>query len=192
MAGPAGPIPRAYLGAHHPKRPAGIGFRRVEARDQGFLEALYASTRENELAPVPWPEEAKRDFLAQQFQLQDRHYRQAYVGADLLLIERDARPIGRVYVHRGRREIRLMDIALIPAERGHGIGTALMLELMDEARDAALDITLHVEPDNPAKRLYERLGFRTLENRGVYDFMGWSPDAEGRGSKRARASRGAG
>jgi len=32
---------------------------------------------------------------------------------------------------------------------------------------------LHVEPDNPAQRLYQRLGFRLIENRGVYDFLGW-------------------
>jgi ribosomal protein S18 acetylase RimI-like enzyme len=37
-----------------------------------------------------------------------------------------------------------------------------------------LQVTLHVEPNNPAQRLYQRLGFTLIEQRGVYDFLGWS------------------
>jgi ribosomal protein S18 acetylase RimI-like enzyme len=37
-------------------------------------------------------------------------------------------------------------------------------------------VTLHVEPLNPAQRLYRRLGFRLLEDRGVYHFLEWRPD----------------
>lgn len=124
---------------------------------------------------MPWPEAAKLAFLAEQSDLQHRHYVANYPGADLLLIESDSIPIGRIYVYRSAREIRLMDIALVPDWRNRGIGTRLLRELMAEARSTGSSLTLHVEPTNPAQRMYQRLGFRLIEQRGVYDFLGWDP-----------------
>lgn len=40
--------------------------------------------------------------------------------------------------------------------RGQGLGKKIIKEVLDYTQG---DIALHVEPDNPAKRLYERLGF---------------------------------
>jgi ribosomal protein S18 acetylase RimI-like enzyme len=167
---------RAFAGSLAAARPDGLTFRPVADVDQDFAFDLYAMVRAAELAPVPWPEEEKRRFLRQQAALQHRHYVANYPGADLLLIERDSAPIGRVYVYRTIDEIRLMDIALVPERRNRGIGTALIREILDEARATRRKVTLHVEPDNPAQRLYARLGFRLIEHRGVYDFLGWSED----------------
>lgn len=165
---------RAFLEPYS-GRVAGISFRVVVEADHPFLRDLYAHVRSAELAPVPWPEEAKRAFLNEQFDLQHQHYVKNYPGADLLVIQKDAVPIGRVYVYRTEREMRLMDIALVPEQRGRGIGSALLQELMAEARATKRELTLHVEPDNPAQHLYQRLGFHLIENRGVYDFLGWKP-----------------
>ena len=151
----------------------GISLRPIAAADMDFLRELYASTRRDELAPVPWSDEQKREFLASQFALQHEHYHRNYLGAQFLAIERDGAPIGRLYVHRTPGEIRLMEISLVEGERGRGIGTRLVEELMREAREAGAQLTLHVEPNNPACRLYERLGFRLIESRGVYLFLGW-------------------
>ena len=159
---------------HVPDRPAGLQLRPIEEADFPFLRDLYASVRAAELAPVPWPEAAKRSFLDEQFVLQHAHYAKVYVGADFLLIEKDGVAIGRVYIYRTPAEIRLMDIALVDSERRQGIGTLLLRELMAEASATNRELTLHVEPDNPAQRLYERLGFRLIERRGVYDFLGWT------------------
>ena len=126
---------------------------------------------------MPWPDAAKRQFLDDQFALQHAHYAKVYIGADLLLIENVGLPIGRIYLYRTAGEIRLMDIALIESERGRGIGTALLREIMEEAHATNRQLTLHVEPDNPAQRLYQRLGFQLIEHRGVYDFLGWKSAA---------------
>jgi ribosomal protein S18 acetylase RimI-like enzyme len=176
VTGIGGASLRAFV-APHASRPRGIAFRAIVDADLSFLAGLYASIREQELAPVPWSDEAKLAFLADQFAQQHRYYQNNYVGADFLLVLRGDAPIGRVYVYRSAGEIRLMDIALIDAERGRGLGTSLLAELMDEARADSAEITLHVEPNNPACRLYERLGFRLIENRGVYLFLGWRSDA---------------
>ncbi len=50
----------------------------------------------------------------------------------------------------------LLFIAVSPASRGQGIGCALLDAVVAECEG---DIKLHVEHDNPAKRLYERVGF---------------------------------
>jgi predicted N-acetyltransferase YhbS len=62
--------------------------------------------------------------------------------------------------------------------RGAGIGTALLGDLLAEAAAAGRSVTIHVERFNPAPRLYQRLGFRQIADRGVYLFLGWSPSPD--------------
>src|SRR5215213_2663583 len=111
----------------------GTQLRSVADRDRAFLVDLYGSVREPELAHVPWSDDAKRAFVEHQFAAQDAHYREHYPGATLDVIEVDDEPAGRLYVHRGPRDIRIMDIALAPLFRGRGIGAGLLSVLIDEA-----------------------------------------------------------
>lgn len=90
------------------------------------------------------------------------------------MIEVDGEPAGRLYVHRGPAEIRIMDIALAPPFRGRGIGTALLRDLMEEAGASGRALSIHVEVNNPARRLYERLGFAPAGEHGVYVLMTWT------------------
>ena len=151
--------------------PAGVTLRDETDSDIEFVAGLYASTREVELRPVAWPDAQKQIFLRQQFDLQRVHYHQHYAGAQWLIILRDTVRIGRLYVKTGAAEVRLMDVALIDAQRRQGIGTALMRNLLDYADARCFPVTLHVEPFNPAIRLYDRLGFVRMEMRGIYCFM---------------------
>jgi ribosomal protein S18 acetylase RimI-like enzyme len=75
---------------------------------------------------------------------------------------------------QGDEEIRLMDIALLPAYRNQGIGTRLMHDLLEEAETSHHFIGLHVEQFNRAYQLYQRLGFRDVEMRGIYMYMTWT------------------
>lgn len=50
-------------------------------------------------------------------------------------------------------------LAVFPKYQGHGVGTALLQHAIDKAHSKQLVATLAVEPSNPAKRLYTRLGF---------------------------------
>jgi ribosomal protein S18 acetylase RimI-like enzyme len=109
-----------------------------------------------------------------QFNAQSAHYRENYPGASFQIIERDGVAAGRLYVARWEKEIRIIDIALLPEHRGAGIGTKLLKELQKEARAARKKLSIHVEQFNPARRLYERLGFQQVEEKGVYLLMEWS------------------
>jgi ribosomal protein S18 acetylase RimI-like enzyme len=142
--------------------------------DREFLLELYASTREEELAQVPWDDPTRQAFLEQQFSAQDHHYRSNYPGATLDVIEVDGERAGRLYVYRGAEDIRIMDIALAPGFRGRGIGTVLLEELMAEARASGRSLSIHVEMQNPARSLYERLGFVPAGEHGIYVLMRWA------------------
>lgn len=142
--------------------------RPVAGDDRAFLVELYGSVREPELAHVPWDDATRRAFVEHQFAAQDAHYRQNYPGATLDVIEVDGERAGRLYVHRGPSDIRIMDIALAPAFRGRGIGTGLLRGLIAEARASGRKLSIHVEMNNPARTLYERLGFRPAGEHGVY------------------------
>jgi ribosomal protein S18 acetylase RimI-like enzyme len=139
--------------------------------DRPFLVELYGSTRERELAPVAWDEATKRAFIEQQFAAQDSHYRSNYPGATLDVIEVDGEPAGRLYVHRGESDVRIMEIALAPAFRGRGIGTELLQALIAEAEAGGRSLSIHVEQGNPAMALYERLGFAPVHEHGIYLLM---------------------
>jgi GNAT superfamily N-acetyltransferase len=144
--------------------------------DLDFLRLLYASTRAEELAPVPWSPEQKEAFCAQQFAAQRVWYRDRYPGATFEVIEVEGRPVGRLYLERRAEEIRLMDVSLVPEARGRGIGSALLGGLIGAARSAGLPLTVHVERENRALALYLRLGFRVRDDRGVYLFLDWRPE----------------
>jgi ribosomal protein S18 acetylase RimI-like enzyme len=145
--------------------------RPVTDADRAFLVELYGSTRDEELAQVDWDPGVKRAFVEQQFSAQDAHYRANYPGATLDVIEVDGSRAGRLYVHRGPSDIRIMDIALAPAFRGRGIGSELLGSLMDEADASRRKLSIHVEMNNPARSLYDRLGFEPAGEHGVYVLM---------------------
>jgi GNAT superfamily N-acetyltransferase len=151
-----------------------LSLRPITPEDDAFLAGVYASTRAEELAVTGWSDLEKAAFCRGQFNAQTAHYTANYPGASLQIIERGGMPAGRLYVMRWEREIRIMDIALLPEHRGAGIGTKLLKELQDEARAAGKPLTIHVEQFNPARRLYERLGFQQVEEKGVYLLLQWS------------------
>jgi ribosomal protein S18 acetylase RimI-like enzyme len=152
-----------------------VTLREARDSDEPFLLRVYASTREEELAPVPWSDEQKAGFIAMQFAARSSHYAQHYTGmtSDIVLV--DGQPAGCLLVDRWTSEIRIVDIALLPAFRGRGAGGELLAELMDEATEMGKRLSVHVERENRARSLYERLGFRPVGETGVYLRMEWDP-----------------
>lgn len=152
---------------------SGLKFRIINQRDMGFLAELYASTRAEEVASTGWGENQTKLFLQQQFDAQHSHYQEQYPDADWLIVIKDRKRIGRLYLVRWPSQHRLIDIALVPDMQGQGLGVAMILDLMDEADAAGKALSLHVEKFNPAKDLYLKMGFETIQDKGVYDLMAW-------------------
>ena len=141
--------------------------------DREFLLALYAGTRAD-LAAVPWPEGQLEALLRMQFDAQDADYRRSYPDASFDVVELDGVPVGRLYVDRGAETVRVVDISLLPEQRGRGLGARLLSAVLEEAAQTGRTVALQVEPGNPAARLYDRLGFAPLREDGLRTTMVWS------------------
>lgn len=150
-----------------------IVLRPVTAADDDLLLAVYASTRAEELSVVPWSDAERAAFLRMQHAAQSQHYHRHFGGARFDVVEHGGLPVGRLYVDRRADEIRIVDIALLTEHRGRGIGSVLLGQLLEEAGARGVAVRIHVEHENPARRWYERLGFRAVEDRGVYRLMEW-------------------
>ena len=155
-----------------------LTLRPITADDHIFLWQVYASTRAAELAQVNWSPEQQQAFLDQQFNAQQAYYREHYPTARFQIIEQAGVPVGRLYIDEWPTEIRIMDIALLPEYRDHGIGTQLLSEILARAATLGLPVTIHVEMFNPALRLYERLGFCRIDEHGVYYLLKHEPTNE--------------
>lgn len=155
-----------------------IDLRTSIAGDADFLYSVYASTRTDEMARVDWDTEQKEEFLRMQFSAQSQFYIENYPGAEFQIITLNDQPVGRLYVHRRKDEIRIMDIGLLPESRNLGIGSALLQDILEQGKSLNLPVTIHVEQFNPALRLYKRMGFRQKEDKGVYLLMEWSPETK--------------
>ena len=152
-----------------------ITLRPITPDDGDFLYQVYADTRAAEMELVDWDAAQQAAFLGMQFRAQHQHYQAHYAGADFAIILRDGQPVGRLYVARWEREIRIVDIALLAAHRGAGIGTGLLTALLAEGAQAQKPVSIHVEQFNPALRLYERLGFTQVSVYGIYYLLHWLP-----------------
>jgi ribosomal protein S18 acetylase RimI-like enzyme len=154
---------------------ATLALRDASASDQPFLLALYAGTRAGEFAHLDWPAETERAFMKMQFEAQRGDYERRHPGALCQVVELRRCPIGRLWVAQDARSLTVLDIALVADLRGQGIGSDCLRHVQRRAAAAGLDVELQVVHGNPAQRLYERLGFRNVGERGVRQAMAWSP-----------------
>jgi ribosomal protein S18 acetylase RimI-like enzyme len=152
---------------------APVTLRPEQPGDEPFLFAVYASTREAELALTNWEEPARRAFLDMQFAAMRRGYVDMYPAGEFLIIVLGERPIGRMVLNRMVEDIRVVDLALLPADRNTGIGTFLMRRVCAEAAQAGKPVRLCVLKNSRAVRWYERLGFSKTEEAGFYEQMEW-------------------
>lgn len=151
----------------------GARLRPVEPGDESFLLQVYASIRAAEMAQVPWSDEQREAFVRMQFEAQQLHYQTHNPNAthDIILLK--DQPVGRLYVSRREKEIRILDITILPEQRNQGLGTPLIENLMKEAADVGKPLNIYVESFNPSLRLFERLGFHKVEDDGVNYLLEW-------------------
>ena len=148
-----------------------ITYRNITERDLAFLKKVYRSTREEELKLTDWPEKQKDEFINQQFNAQHDYYHQVYNEASFQIILSDGVPAGRLYLWESERQIRIVDIALLPEFRNKGIGNFILRKLIDKSEESSRIVSIHVECYNPALSLYKRLGFEQKDQTGVYYYM---------------------
>ena len=152
-----------------------VTLRPVRQEDEGFLFEVYASTRAEEMSRTGWDDAGKQAFLQLQFAAQQQYYRSRFADGDHRIIVKDGQPVGRSYVARTDEEIRILDLTLLPQHRNAGIGTNLLKDLMADAESSGRPIRIYVESFNPSLKLFERLGFSSVETSGLHQLMEWRP-----------------
>ena len=152
-----------------------VALRPVTPSDNDLLFEIYAGMRRDEVSAWGWDLAQEDAFLRMQFTVQQRSLAMQYehLSHDAVIV--DDEPIGRLLVNRPGNEIHLVDIALLPALRGRGIGTTLIRTLLDEGDHIGLPVRLKVMKDNPAALLYERLGFVKTGESELHNHMERSP-----------------
>ena len=155
--------------------PSSITLRPVSSEDEKFLLELYATTRADELALTGWNEQQRQAFVEMQFAAQQHYYRTRFPEAEHSIILLNDRPAGRLYVARRPEEIRILDITVAAKQRNAGIGSSILKGLMQEAEERETGVRIYVERFNPSLRLFERLGFSSIESTPTHFLMEWRP-----------------
>ena len=157
-----------------------VKFRPIEEGDLPFLRNLYALAKEEEMPVLSTlPEAQKEAFLDHQFEAQYGHYTNSFPNAQFdLILDRDGTPIGRYYVDRRPNQIRILDITLVPARRGTGIGTKLLQGLLEEGKEKELPVRIVLQETESSHSLFKRLGFKQIEKEGPNDLLEWRASAD--------------
>ncbi len=142
-------------------------------QDDPFLFEVFTGTRRDEFRFLD--EVQQQAIIRMQYNAQRSQYDEGFPKAESSIILLDDVPAGRMLVNESESEFNLIDIALIPEHRKAGVGTLLLTELLDRAGAAQKPVKLHVLKSNPARRLYERLGFSTTNEDSMYLEMTFEP-----------------
>jgi ribosomal protein S18 acetylase RimI-like enzyme len=89
------------------------------------------------------------------------------------IVERDGVAIGYQIVEHHADHWFLDEIGVIASERNRGVGGELVRAIMDAARAAGMPLRLNCLHVNPARHLYDRLGFRVVTTEDVRVRMEW-------------------
>ena len=147
----------------------------VSSSDEPFLVELYASTRAEEMALVPWNNDQKHLFLQMQFEAQNQYYRERYPNASFDLIRFDDCPVGRLYLAELADEIRIIDLTFLPAHFDPQVFEGLIKEILQKGAQVGKPVRIYLENYSPQTEIFVRLGFQKIGEHGIY-FL-WQHDS---------------
>lgn len=134
-----------------------VQFRESTPEDLPFLRSLFVSARQRTFDAMPLPEAQKEALIDMQFRARNSQYSGMYPASKQFIASVGVAEIGCVWLDRHPQIWRILDISVLTSERNKGIGEAILRWVIAQA--GASPVGLSVEPTNPARRLYERLGF---------------------------------
>jgi GNAT superfamily N-acetyltransferase len=152
-----------------------LELRRVRPEDEPFLAQLFAFTEQERLAACGADEVTLQAIIRHELAGQNRHYRLLNEEATHSIIVAQGQPAGRLVFWENGAEIRLAELAVAPAFRGLGVGSAVIETLKAQAAQSRRPLRLHVEKYHlrQPRKFYQRQGFRLLEDRQTHWLMEW-------------------
>lgn len=158
--------------------PGGIRLRMTRPSDRPIERRIHDANRQD-LYLIDREADFVQSILDLQFRARDQGYGEQFPDAQYYMIEKSGDVVGRLVVDFGHNEVRIIDIALLPACHNQGIGTQVITALQNVAGKIAASLALSVRQDNLAGiSLYQKLGFipdpDTIPG-AMYLLMVWKP-----------------
>ncbi|MEQ8437118.1 MAG: GNAT family N-acetyltransferase [Ilumatobacter fluminis] len=157
-----------------PTATASVSVRPAETADEERRRSWFAETKRVEFAPLGLPEPTLAGLCDQQYDARVAGYSHQFPAAEHLVIELDGEPVGALIVD-GLHEVHeagtvvVVDIVIAEQHRHRGIGRRVLAEIVDTADRRGADVELTVAHGNPARRLYDRLGFRAIATTELHE-----------------------
>jgi ribosomal protein S18 acetylase RimI-like enzyme len=156
---------------------AAVALRAAAPSDEDFLRSVHVDAHP-EFATLPFPAADVARVLDLQLAAQRDQYRAAHPSSRDQVIEVGGEPVGRCWTAETADEIRVLDLAVLARHRGLGIATCVLTQLRERAATSGRALRLSVWfANDAARRLYERLGFEPVAERGGYVALQWSADS---------------
>jgi ribosomal protein S18 acetylase RimI-like enzyme len=146
--------------------------RAPHATDAAFLAALYLATRPD-LGALPVPRSVIEGIARHQQQLQVEAYALGYPAAETWLLTDGKEALGRVVLDWASDTLRVVDLAVAPHARRHGVARTVLAALQEACRGECT-MTLRVRVENAAARaLYAACGFAVVQDDGATLELAW-------------------
>ncbi len=145
-----------------------VSLRPATQEDEEFLLHLYTVNRLDEMRMTGWDDARIETFLQAQYSTRKAQYEARYPHAQNWIILSDNERVGRHLIQPDPRLWAFIDVAVLPSFRKRGIGTFVFKLHLHQSVESGASVGLYVLIDNPAKRIYERLGFIVTGQDGVY------------------------
>lgn len=144
-------------------------------QDQALIDELFYQDRAAQFAAAGLAEAQIQSLVQMQARGRQMTYAAQYPAAeDWILLDDHGEPVGRLLLDRQPDCWRIVDFAVLASHRGQGLGTQALREYQRQAAAAGAALKLQVMRFNPARRLYERLGFQAATQDAVAVEMVWS------------------
>ena len=135
--------------------------KRANYADYDFLYRLKVSCLKEYVATTwGWDEEFQRN-----------HFQEHFDPAKIQIIVVDGQDVGELSVRDGGSEVFLDGIYIMPDYQRRGLGTTIINDVLERARSSKKPLNLQVLKVNPARRLYERLGFKVVDENESHFLM---------------------
>jgi ribosomal protein S18 acetylase RimI-like enzyme len=107
--------------------------------------------------------------------IQRARFDATFEAEEIQVISLAGRDAGFIAAKHGPAEVQLFNLMIAPEFQNRGLGTAVLRELLAGARARHTPVRLQVMKVNPARGLYERLGFTVTEETPTHFRMRWRP-----------------